>query len=185
MILGRLANTSEEFISVITNCHTLFAKLFAVVLLFLLSSLSMAGENNALETAKAFIAALSDRNADNALMLLDDEAVLEMPYPLANGENKYGTRRMWGDPLRKYVKGITERNSKISFENSVWRVADDGVLILECDGDMVRSKDGARYQNHYIVLFAVADGKITLWREYFNPVVAARTFGIPLESLPY
>ena len=161
------------------------ANLFAVVLVFLLSNSSMAGQDNALETAKAFIAALSDRNADNALMLLSDEAVLEMPYPLASGENKYGTQRMWGDPLRKYVRGITERNSTIAFKNSVWRVADDGVLILECDGDMVRAKDGVRYQNRYIILFAVTDGKITLWREYFNPVVAARTFGIPLDSLPY
>lgn len=161
------------------------ARLFAVVLVFLLSNSSMAGQDNALETAKAFIAALSDRNADNALMLLSDEAVLEMPYPLASGENKYGTQRMWGDPLRNYVKGITERNSTIAFKNSVWRVADDGVLILECDGDMVRAKDGVRYQNRYIILFSVTDGKITLWREYFNPVVAARTFGIPLDSLPY
>jgi ketosteroid isomerase-like protein len=171
---------------VITNCHTRFAKLFLVVFVFLLSNPSIAGQSNkALETAKAFIAALSERNADNALMLLSDEAILEMPYPLAIGENKYGTQRMWGNPLRKYVRGITERNSKIAFENKVWRVADDGVLILECDGDLVRSKDGTRYQNRYIILFAVTDGKITLWREYFNPVVAARTFGIPLDSLPY
>ena len=168
----------------ITNYHVPFAKLCAGILVFLLSSSSVAGQDKALETAKAFIAALSDRDADNALMLLSDEAVLEMPYPLASGENKYGTRRMWGDPLRKYVRGITERNAQIAFRNRVWRVADDGVLILECDGDMIRSKDGARYQNHYIVLFAVKDGKITLWREYFNPVVAARAFGIPLESLP-
>ena len=62
---------------------------------------------------------------------------------------------------------------------TLWRVADDGVLILECDGDMVRAKDGVRYQNRYIILFSVTDGKITLWREYFNSVVAARTFGIP------
>ena len=49
----------------------------------------------------------------------------------------------------------------------------------------MRSSDGQRYQNKYLVLFEVSAGKITLWREYFNPVVAARTFGIPLESLPY
>jgi ketosteroid isomerase-like protein len=177
--------TLMEFISVITRGYTPAARLFAVVLLFILSNSSMAGQNNGLETAKAFIAALSDLNADKALMLLSDEAVLEMPYPLASGENKYGTQRMWGDPLHKYVKGITQRNSSIAFENAVWRVADDGVLILECDGDMVRAKDGARYQNRYIVLFAVTNGKITLWREYFNPVVAARAFGIPLDSPPY
>jgi hypothetical protein len=54
----------------------------------------MAGQDNTLATAHAFIAALSDRNADNALMLLSDEAVLELPYPLASGENKYGNK-LW------------------------------------------------------------------------------------------
>lgn len=160
--------------------------IFAIVasLLFFTSS-TPANQDDSLSTAKAFLSALSKRDADSALLLLSEEAVLEMPYPLAGGENQYGARRMWGEPLRQYVTGITQRNSKIAFNNTVWRKADDGTVFLECDGDMVRSKDGKRYQNKYILLFQVSDGKITLWREYFNPVVAARTFGIPLESLPY
>ena len=164
---------------------SLFMAIFLTVLLSSFSHAATQPQAQSLSTAKAFIEALSQRNASDALLLLSEEAVLEMPYPLASGENQYGTRRMWGEPLRKYVNGITQRNSKISFNNSVWRTANDGVVILESDGDMVRAKDGKRYQNHYIVLFEVSDGKITLWREYFNPVVAARTFGIPLESLPY
>jgi ketosteroid isomerase-like protein len=156
----------------------------AALLLFF-SSASLANQENPLSTAKAFISALSQRDANSALLLLSETAILEMPFPLASGENKYGTQRMWGEPLRQYVTGITERNSQIAFNNAVWRNADDGTVIVECDGDMVRAKDGKRYQNKYIVLFQVSDGKITLWREYFNPVVAARTFGIPLESLPY
>ena len=157
---------------------------FLVALQPIYSPNAMASQSQSLDTAKAFIAALSKRNADGALHLLSDEAVLEMPYPLAAGENAYGTRKMWGDALRQYVAGINERNSKISFNNVVWRAANDGAVILECDGDMVRSKDGKKYKNKYIIVFEVADEKITLWREYFNPVVAARTFGIPLESLP-
>ena len=184
-MLGRPDQCEKGVHVVIICCQNPFVKLFAVVFVFLLSNSSIAEQDNALETAKAFIAALSDRNAENAVMLLSDKAVLEMPYPLASGENKYGTRRMWGDALRQYIAGITERNSQISFKNTVWRTANDGLVILECDGDLVRSKDSKRYQNRYIILFEVTDGQITLWREYFNPVVAARTFGIPLESLPY
>jgi len=48
----------------------------------------------------------------------------------------------------------------------------------------IRSKDGARYQNKYIILFKIEDSKIILWREYYNPITAATTFGIPLESIP-
>ena len=159
---------------------------FCMAVLFVMyASATHASQQDPMHTAKAFIAALSQRDADTALLLLSDKAVLEMPFPLASGENTYGTKRMWGDPLRHYVKGIMQRNSHIAFNNTVWRQADDGAVILECDGDLVRSSDGQRYQNKYLVLFEVSAGKITLWREYFNPVVAARTFGIPLESLPY
>ncbi len=138
-----------------------------------------------LETSQAFLAALTDRNAAAAIEMLDEEAVLEMPYPLAPGENRYGTRKMWGEALRTYVAGIVERNSQIGFTNMTWYETTRGTVLLEAEGDLVRAKDGQSYRNRYVFLFETRDGRITLWREYFNPVVAARTFGIPLESLPY
>jgi len=174
-----------EEMMILANKHSSALTTFCMAaLLALFASAPMASQEEPIHTAKAFISALSQRDANSALLLLSEEAILEMPFPLASGENKYGTQRMWGDPLRQYVTGIMQRNSQIAFNNTVWRQTDDGAVILECDGDLVRSKDGKRYQNKYIVLFQVSDGKITLWREYFNPVVAARTFGIPLESLP-
>lgn len=132
----------------------------------------------------AFIEAISARDAAATIALLAEDAVLEMPFPLAEGENAYGTRRMWGEPLRKYINGIMARNSSLSFSKLEWYPSGDSVVFLECEGDHVRSRDGKRYRNNYILRFEVTDGKITLWREYFNPVIAAHTFGIPLESLP-
>jgi ketosteroid isomerase-like protein len=156
---------------------------------FLLSMLapvtSLAEEAQPVAIAKAFIHALARRDAAGAINLLHDDAILEMPFPLSAGENKYGTRRMWGEPLRIYINGIVERNSKIAFNNMVWYETGSNTVILECDGDLIRSKDGQRYQNKYVIVFGTEDGEISTWREYFNPVVAARTFGIPLESLPY
>ena len=159
--------------------------LFACAVILLPSGALPAEAREPVQVAEAFISALSQRDADGALQLLDEKAVLEMPFPLAAGENKYGTRKMWGAPLRTYLNGIMQRNSSIAFKNKVWYSSSDGVVFLECDGDMVRSSDGQRYQNSYIVLFKVEKDKIVLWREYFNPVVAARTFGISLESLPW
>ena len=182
---ARRASILEEM-TILANKHGSSLLTFCMaVLLVMYASTPHASQQDPMHTAKAFMAALSQRDADTALLLLSDKAILEMPFPLASGENAYGTKRMWGDPLRHYVKGIMQRNSQIAFNNTVWRQADDGAVILECDGDLVRSSDGQRYQNKYLVLFEVSAGKITLWREYFNPVVAARTFGIPLESLPY
>jgi ketosteroid isomerase-like protein len=34
------------------------------------------------------------------------------------------------------------------------------------------------------MLFEARDGKIVRWWEYYNPVIAARAFGAPLETIP-
>jgi ketosteroid isomerase-like protein len=159
--------------------------LFFFILAVLVPATSLAEKAQPVDIAKAFINTLIMRDAAGAIHLLHEDAVLEMPYPLAAGENKYGTRRMWGEPLRIYVNGVVERNSKIAFDNMVWYETGGDTVILECDGDLMRSKDGQRYKNKYVIVFGITNGKISTWREYFNPVVAARTFGIPLDSLPY
>ena len=142
-----------------------------------------AGQESALNTVKAFISAFENLDADAALALVTEDVVLEMPFPLAPGEGKYGTKKMTGDPLRKYMRGIPVRNSHISFNKKVWRVTTDNVVIFEADGSLVRA-NGKPYKNKYIMVFQVHEKKVASWKEYFNPVVAARTFGIPLESLP-
>ena len=157
---------------------------YLFLVFFLASTGAYAKEPQAIDVAKSFIDALSNRDADSAIELLHPDAILEMPYPLAAGENKYGTRRMWGEPLRMYVGGIIERNSKIAFNNMTWHETTSGTAILEADGNLIRAKDGQPYQNRYVILFEAKGGKLITWREYFNPVTAARTFGIPLESLP-
>jgi len=167
------------------HIHPLIKTTWVVIFALLMASCSLEHSDDAsLKVAQDFIAALEVRDANQAIERLDETAVLEVPYPLAEGENIYGSRKMWGEPLREYIHGIVQRNSRISFNNSVWYTAGDGVIFLECDGDLIRSKDGARYQNKYIILFKIEDSKIILWREYYNPITAATTFGIPLESIP-
>lgn len=137
----------------------------------------------ALQTAQNFITAFEQRDAEKALAYIREDTVLEMPYPLFPGEGKYATRRVTGEALRTYMRGIPVRNSQIAFTAKVWRVSNDSDVILEANGNLVRA-DGTPYRNKYIMVFHIEDGRIASWREYFNPVVAARTFGIPLESLP-
>lgn len=160
---------------------------YSLIFLLLCTSV-VAGElnteqENALNTAKSFIASFERRDADTALSLLSEDAVLEMPFPLVSGEGSYGTRKIMGEPLRQYISGIPIRNSKIAFHNKVWQVTTAGVVVFEAKGDLIR-KNGKPYKNDYLMLFYIDKGKVLRWKEYFNPVVAARTFGIPLESLP-
>jgi len=90
----------------------------ALVVIFALLMASCSSEPSdeaALKVAQNFITALEVRDANQAIDRLDEAAVLEVPYPLAAGENVYGSRKMWGKPLREYIHGIVKRNSHISF----------------------------------------------------------------------
>ena len=43
------------------------------------------------------------------------------------------------------------------------------VVVFEQTSMAIFAANGATYQNRYIMVFGFRDGKINLWREFFNP----------------
>jgi ketosteroid isomerase-like protein len=136
-----------------------------------------------LKIAQAFIAALSRRDPDTLIPMLADNVVMESAYPLVPGEDKPGAKICTGESVRAFLRGARKTLSKIEFTNVVWRTTNDGLAIFEAVGDLAYA-DGRPYRNNYLMMFKVANGKLVHWKEYFNPVIWARAFGAPLESLP-
>ena len=59
--------------------------------------------------------------------------------------------------------------SSIKFFDRVYRATDEaGTYIVEYSGEG-ELLAGGQYKNTYIVVATVRDGKVCLWREYFNP----------------
>ena len=137
----------------------------------------------ALAVARQFIGAMERRDADAVIALLDDEVVLEFPFPVVAGGDRPGSRRQCGKAAHAGVRGSLQTTIVIKFTNQVWRTTDDGLALLQADGECTLS-DGSPYLNHYIFLFEVREGKIVRWWEYLNPVISARAVGIPLDSIP-
>jgi ketosteroid isomerase-like protein len=52
--------------------------------------------------------------------------------------------------------------------------ADPEVIVVEYRSDAVVKHNGKRYNNRYIAVFKIRDGKIVFWREYHNPDEANR-----------
>ena len=143
----------------------------------------MTTPDDTLTTAKKLVDALSRRDTAGLLALLAEDILLEVPFPLVPGENVTGARYQRGEAVRTYVRDVEVRTASIKFENVEWRTTNDGLAIFRADGDITLS-DGRPYPNHYLMLFEAADGKITRWVEYLNPVSAIRAYGAPLESIP-
>ena len=142
-----------------------------------------ASADETLGIAQTFMAAFERRDAATLLSMLHENAVLEVAYPFLKGENGLGNPRQTGAAVPAYIEEFRKRSAAVRFSNSVWRTTSDGLALFQTDSVM-RLSDGSLYANHYLFWFAVADGKIVWWREYYNPVAAARAFGLPLEAMP-
>ena len=143
----------------------------------------MTTPEEALSVAQSLIGALERRDVDALIALLADDILLEVPFPLAAGENTTGTRYQRGAAVRAYVQDVKARTSEIRFRDVIWRTTNDGLALFQAEGDITLS-DGRPYPNTYLMMFEVAHGKVVRWVEYLNPVAAVRAFGAPLESIP-
>lgn len=139
--------------------------------------------DEALRVARQLVDALERRETEQVIALLHDDIVLEVPFPLVSGENTTGTRRQAGRAVHDYLYDSRARTARNRFTNVVWRTTSDGLALFQADGEVTLS-DGRPYRNHYLFVFEVTDGKVVRWVEYYNPVIAARAFGVPLDSIP-
>jgi hypothetical protein len=137
----------------------------------------------ALDVAKRFIDALERRDGDALASVLHDEVVLESPYPMLGGEDAPGSRRCQGASVHAHMRNMANVLGSLRFEDVIWRTTDDGLAMFEGDG-RATLPNGRPYDNHYLMMFEVAGGKIVRWYEYFNPVTAARVNEMALELLP-
>lgn len=55
-------------------------------------------------------------------------------------------------------------------------LADDDWVVVEARGDMV-TKEGKPYQNHYCMLYRLADGRIVEMKEYQDSTLCERLLG--------
>ena len=52
---------------------------------------------------------------------------------------------------------------------NLYDIPDRDTVIFEMDSEGVFAINGAPYANRYIMIFGFREGKLSLWREYYNP----------------
>ncbi|GAA3224093.1 limonene-1,2-epoxide hydrolase family protein [Actinocorallia longicatena] len=109
-----------------------------------------------IETVRAFLAALESLDVDAAVELLADGAVYQnVPLPPARG------RKAVERQLRFMVKYAT------GFEARLHHIAADGTTVLTERTDVL--VNGSWRSEFWVCgTFETRDGKITLWRDYFD-----------------
>lgn len=67
------------------------------------------------------------------------------------------------------------------FDRTIRETSEPGQFVATWKGE-IELASGGRYDNTYIGLFQVRDGKIVQFTEYFNPLVLQESFGQQLQS---
>lgn len=113
-------------------------------------------ERTPIETVRAFLGALEDLDIDAAVELLADGAVYQnVPLPPARGKLAVERQLRF---MAKYGTGFEVRMHNIAAEGSTVLTERTDVLI----------RGNWRSEFWVCGTFETRDGKITLWRDYFD-----------------
>lgn len=108
------------------------------------------------QVVREFLEALERLDIDAAVELLDDRIVYQnVPLPAARGRAAVAKQLQW---LAKHGSG---------FEARIHNIASDGAMVLTERTDVIEI---GRVRAEFWVCgtFEVRDGKLVLWRDYFD-----------------
>ena len=131
----------------------------------------MSSEHDDAAVVRKALELLSDLRADEALKLVSDDVVLELPFRQDGGPSE-----MRGEAARRFIGSIPKLFARMNFTKiSVHGRTPDGIVTAEYASDG-QTRAGEPYRNRYAGFFEVRDGKIARWREYFDPMVIKAAF---------
>lgn len=129
--------------------------------------------NHAERVARTFLEALGNLDIDAALVTFADDAVQEMPF----SPDGFPDRLDGIDAIRRQYGGLPDAYESMRFTvTAAHAMADPDWVALEYAG-AIALRSGGRYDNTYLGLFHVVDGRIALFREFFDPIILQQAFG--------
>lgn len=125
---------------------------------------------------KAFFRALENENVDNIVALFADDARHINPY--ASGLFPEGANGK--DEIRNYWTPVFPNFDGMEFPiEEIYAMEDPSIVYVKYVGHIKMKGDAGYYENNYYSTFKFDEsGLITEYVEIFNPIVAARGFGL-------
>ena len=78
-------------------------------------------------------------------------------------------------------KGLPDNYTSMEFPREIMPLQDPNRFVVQYRG-IIPLADGGEYNNDYIALFVLEDGKIRTYYEYFNPIILQEAFGEGLQK---
>jgi uncharacterized protein len=107
--------------------------------------------------------------------LLTEDVIVDFPYAPSLG---YPGQKRGRTALYNHIKTALADMENLTFSNvRKYRTEDPDVIWAELHGSAYVPSTGRRYEQDYVGLFKVKDGKIAYYSEYWNPVALTDAFG--------
>jgi ketosteroid isomerase-like protein len=117
-------------------------------------------------TVKTLFEAVSIADGEAVRPLLAEDTLMQLPFAIP----PFPTSKSGGDAIASGINGASRiftsfRLTPVTFYPS----PETNSVIVEAESEGELTKGGI-YSNQYVFIFEFANGKIVLWKEYFNPL---------------
>ncbi len=129
-----------------------------------------------IETVRNFVKFLEQRRFDEFAELFSENAKWIHPFSSGLFPSEAVGRKDIHDGLVDAASNFDDIRFPIE---EIIPLVDPSRVIMKHTGSLKISNGKGTYENDYLAMFEFDDeGKITKWIEYYNPIIAARAFGL-------
>lgn len=128
------------------------------------------------QAVRDFLTSLETKDMEAFASVWAEDAVQDMPY----APERFPRRVEGRDNLIQHYSSWPEVSGTANFTDELvfYPMEDPTMVFAEWHGVVEIIPTGRTYEQRYGGLFRVVDGKIVLFREYFNPTVFVEAFGL-------
>ena len=115
-----------------------------------------------------------EMRVDELIGFFAADGVMELPF----APGRMAKRHVGRDAVLAFQRFARDSFSSFAMAvDAIHETADPNLVIAEHRSDGVVAENGRPYRNTYVTFFTFDDtGKVTNWREYYDPAVVVRAF---------
>lgn len=129
------------------------------------------------QVVERFFTALEAMDIPAFMQIWAQEGVQVMPL----SPKGFPSQLSGAEAIYNQYKSLPEHYSAMQFPRSYHATADSNTLIVQYGG-IIPLADGSNYNNNYVGVFEVVQGKIQRFTEYFDPYLLTKAFGMNLQE---
>jgi len=134
-------------------------------------------KNNNEMIVLSYFTLLMQRKMEAFANLWHDDAIQDIPF-LPEGFGKFVTDSFTGkeEIMAHYIAAFKNRRDHIFWIDAIHHTTDPDCLIIEARARSLVGETQKVYENRYVCIFRVRDGKLASLCEYVNPLAFMKAF---------